>query len=170
MAPDSARRNSIAAPECSRVNQAVFTKNVDPPRGSKQLRVPGTRGRLVRLAQKILDRCIFIFFCEDMGQALAFPPKLLQEFLIDRSKDAYFDPNGTTIWQGMLGLFRAMNEGPAFGGKALNQFNGGLFAHDDDFDKLHVPNSIFCQPMQGANEATLYSYKETLLYLCASYN
>jgi hypothetical protein len=32
---------------------------------------PGTRGRLVRLAQKILDRLIFIFFCEDMGQALA---------------------------------------------------------------------------------------------------
>lgn len=133
-------------------------------------RFPGTRGRLVRLAQKILDRCIFIFFCEDMGQALAFPPKLLQEFLIDRSKDPYFDPDGTTIWQDMLRLFKAMNEGRAFGGKALNQFNGGLFAHDNDLEKLHVPNSVFCQQMQGANEASLYSFKETLLYLCASYN
>lgn len=133
-------------------------------------RFPGTRGRLVRLAQKILDRCIFIFYCEDMGQALAFPPKLLQDFLIDRSKDTYFDPEGTTIWQDMLRLFRAMNEGSAFGGKALNQFNGGLFAHDDHLEKLHVPNSVFCQHMQGANEASLYSFKETLLYLCASYN
>ncbi len=138
--------------------------------GDGTSRFPGTRGRLVRLAQKILDRCIFIFFCEDMGQALAFPPRLLQDFLIDRSKDPYFDPDGTTIWQDMLRLFNAMNEGRAFGGKALNQFNGGLFAHDDDLEKLHVPNSVFCQHMQGANEASLYSYKETLLYLCASYN
>ncbi len=138
--------------------------------GEGTLRFPGTRGRLVRLAQRILDRCIFIFFCEDMGQTLAFPPKLLQEFLIDRSKDPYFDPDATTIWQDMLRLFRAMNEGHAFGGKAVNQFNGGLFARDDDLEKLHVPNSVFCQHMQGANEASLYTYKETLLYLCASYN
>jgi hypothetical protein len=62
-------------------------------------RFPGTNGRLVRLAQKILDRCIFIFFCEDMGQALAFPPKLFQDFLIERSNDPYFSPEGTGIWQ-----------------------------------------------------------------------
>jgi hypothetical protein len=133
-------------------------------------RYPGSRGKLVRLAQKILDRCIFVFFCEDMGQALAFPPKLLQEFLIDRSKDPYFDPDATTIWQDLLRLFRAMNEGKAFGGKAINQFNGGLFAHDTDLEKLHVPNSVFCQQMQGASEASPYAFKETLLYLCASYN
>jgi hypothetical protein len=63
-----------------------------------------------------------------------------------------------------------MNEGKAFGGKAINQFNGGLFAHDTDLEKLHVPNSVFCQQMQGASEASLYAFKETLLYLCASYN
>ncbi len=133
-------------------------------------RFPGTNGRLVRLAQKILDRCIFIFFCEDMGQALAFPPKLFQEFLIDRSNDPYFDPDGTNIWQDVLRLFGAMNEGRAFGGKAVNQFNGGLFSRDDDLDRLQVSNSIFCQHLQGCNEATLYTYTETLLYLCASYN
>lgn len=67
-------------------------------------------------------------------------------------------------------MFHAMNEGKAFGGKALNQFNGGLFAPDADLEKLHVPNSIFCQHMQGQNEASLYTFKETVLYLCASYN
>jgi hypothetical protein len=133
-------------------------------------RFPGTNGRLVRLAQKILDRCIFVFFCEDMGQALAFPPKLLQEFLIQRSNDPYFNPDGTTIWQDMLSLFAAMNEGRAFGEKAVNQFNGGLFAKDEELERLHVPNTVFCQHLQGSNEATLYTYKETLLYLCASYN
>lgn len=133
-------------------------------------RYPGTRGRLVRLAQKILDRCIFIFFCEDMGQALAFPPKLFQEFLRQRSIDQFFDPGATTIWADMLRLFDAMNEGKAFGGKAINQFNGGLFAKDAALEKLIVPNSVFCQHMQGANEASLSAHKETLLYLCASYN
>ena len=63
-----------------------------------------------------------------------------------------------------------MNDGSAFGGKSINQFNGGLFAADEDFERLNVPNSIFCQHMQGTNEASFYAYKETLLYLCASYN
>jgi hypothetical protein len=133
-------------------------------------RFPGAKGRLVRLAQKILDRCIFIFFCEDMRQALAFPPQLLRNFLIERSNDPYYDAEATTIWQDLLRLFHAMNEGKAFGGKALNQFNGGLFAPDADLEKLHVHNSIFCQHMQGQNEASLYTFKETVLYLCASYN
>ncbi|MGH6835833.1 MAG: Eco57I restriction-modification methylase domain-containing protein [Methylocella sp.] len=133
-------------------------------------RFPGTRGRLVRLAQKILDRCIFIFFCEDMGQALAFPPQLLRNFLIERSNDPYYDAEASNIWQDLLRQFKAMNEGKAFGGKALNQFNGGLFAPDADLEKLRVPNSIFCQHTHGQNGASLYTYKKTVLYLCASYN
>jgi hypothetical protein len=36
----------------------------------------------------------------------------------------------------------------------------GLFAHDDDLGKLYVPNSVFCQHMQGANEASLYSFRK----------
>jgi len=41
----------------------------------------GTKGRLVRLSQKILDRCIFIFFCEDMGSALRYPPNFSATYL-----------------------------------------------------------------------------------------
>jgi hypothetical protein len=125
---------------------------------------------LVRLAQKILDRCLFVFFCEDMGGALGFPPQLLRDFLIYQSKDPYFDPNGGTIWEKLLTLFRAMNDGSAFGEKKLNKFNGGLFAADPELERLRVPNKVFCQQGQGQNEASLYSYKLTLLYLSASYN
>src|SRR5438477_1876263 len=32
------------------------------------------------------------------------------------------------------------------------------------------PIRFFCQHLQGSNEASLYASKETLLYLCASYN
>ena len=133
-------------------------------------RFPGTRGRLVRLAQKIIDRCIFIFFCEDMGLSLHFPPQLLRNFLTVRSDDPYFDPEGATIWQDLKSLFRAMNDGRAFGSEQLNQFNGGLFEPDSDLEQLHIPNIVFCEQGQGQNEASLSSNKRTLLYLSATYN
>ena len=133
-------------------------------------RFPGTRGRLVRLAQKIIDRCIFIFFCEDMGRVLGFPPQLLRNFLADRSDDQYFDPEGGTIWEDLKSLFRAMNDGRAFGGEQLNQFNGGLFEPDPDLEQLYIPNIAFCEQGQGQNEASLYGNRRTLLYLSAAYN
>ena len=133
-------------------------------------RFPGTRGRLVRLAQKFIDRCIFIFFCEDMGRVLGFPPQLLRNFLADRSADRYLDPEGGTIWEDLKALFRAMNDGRAFGGEQLNQFNGGLFAPDPDLEQLRIPNIAFCEQGQAQNEASLSSNKRTLLYLSAAYN
>jgi type I restriction-modification system DNA methylase subunit len=131
---------------------------------------PGTRGRLVRLAQKLLDRAIFIFYCEDMGRAIAYPPQLLRDFLINRSRDPYLSQDGNEIWVTLCGLFRAMNEGTVFGDHRLNQFNGGLFANDPELEGLNVPNYIFCIRGQGHNEASLYQNKLTLLYLSASYN
>ena len=133
-------------------------------------RFPGTRGRLVRLAQKLIDRCIFIFYCEDMGRVLGFPPQLLRSFLTNRSADPYLDSNGVTVWEDLKGLFRAINDGRAFGGEELNQFNGGLFAADPDLERLYIPNIAFCERGQGQNEASLYRNKRTLLYLSAAYN
>ena len=130
----------------------------------------GTKGRLVRMAQKILDRSIFIFYCEDMGRALGYPPQLLRDFLIDRSRDPYFDDEGNSIWQDVCRLYRAMNDGTAFGDHRLNQFNGGLFAADAELEGLRVPNRLFCVRGQGQDEASLYQNALTLLYLSAAYN
>ncbi len=148
-----------------RLYTELLTRN-----GEGTPRFPGTRGRLVRLAQKILDRLLFVFFCEDMGQQLAFPPKLLQEFLVGRANDKFFNPAGTTIWQELLGLFRAMDAGTAFGGKGIHRFNGGLFAADPLLEALDVSNAVFCQPLQGQNEASIAAHEQTVLYLCATYN
>lgn len=133
-------------------------------------RFPGTKGRLVRLAQKILDRAIFIFFCEDMGKRIGYPPQLLRDFLSEESRSQFFDPKGTTIWSKMLGLFRAMDKGGSFGPNRLNQFNGGLFEPDADLEKLELPNDVFCVQGQGNNQAGLYQNKLTMLYLSAAYN
>ena len=131
---------------------------------------PGTQGQLVRLAQKLLDRSIFIFYCEDMGAALGFPPQILRDFLIEKSRDPYLDPKGDTVWSQLRALFAAMNDGTAFGGRRINQFNGGLFAPDPQLEALAIPNHVFCWPGQGQNEATLYEKPKTLLYLSAAYN
>lgn len=134
-------------------------------------RFPGTKGRLVRLAQKILDRAIFVFFCEDMGHALSFPPQLLRDYLIRQADDPFFDPNGNEIWQWLRRLFSAMDSGAtSFGDNQINQFNGGLFAPDAELEKLLIPNSIFCERGQGQNEASLAANKLTLLYLSGNYN
>lgn len=130
----------------------------------------GTKGRLVRLSQKILDRCIFIFFCEDMGSALNYPPQLLRNLLINDSRDQFYDPEAFDIWSRLKRLFQSMNEGKPFSQHKINQFNGGLFADDTELESLEIPNHIFCVPGQGENEASLYSHKETLLYLSAAYN
>ena len=131
---------------------------------------PGTKGRLVRLAQKILDRVIFVFFCEDMGNVLAFPPQLFRNYLIERSNDEFLNPYGDDLWQWLRRLFDAMNDGSPFGDNRLNSFNGGLFASDPELDRLYVPNMIFCERGQGQNEASLAANKRTLLYLSAHYN
>ena len=105
-----------------------------------------------------------------MGRVLGFPPQLLRNFLANRSDDQYFDPEGGTIWQDLKSLFRAMNDGRAFGGEQLNQFNGGLFEPDPGLEQLYIPNIAFCEQGQGQNEASLYGNRRTLLYLSAAYN
>ncbi|MGC9269104.1 Eco57I restriction-modification methylase domain-containing protein, partial [Acidiphilium sp.] len=133
-------------------------------------RYPGTHGRLVRLAQKLLDRLLFAFFCEDMGQVLAFPPRLIRKILTDVSNVAYFDPDAQTIWPTFRRLFKTMNEGGAFGDMPIRQFNGGLFAPDPALDALEIHDGIFCQRYQGQNEASIATHPRTILYLCARYS
>ena len=138
--------------------------------GPRTDRFPSTKGRLVRLAQKILDRTIFIFFCEDMGKRIAYPPQLLRDFLSEESKSNYFNPKGTTIWAKMLELFRAMNQGESFGPNKLNRFNGGLFESDPDLENLEIPNDVFCVQGQANDSTSLHQNKLTMLYLSAAYN
>lgn len=130
---------------------------------------PGTPGQLVRLTQTILDRCIFIMYCEDMGEQLGFTPQLLRDYLAQRSEDPYYDPNGREIWDGLRRLFAAMDRGGPFGPSAVFAFNGGLFRHDSRLDELILTNDVFCERSQGANQASVEGEKN-LLFLAAAYN
>lgn len=123
---------------------------------------------LVKLTQKLLDRFLFILFCEDMGAHLHYPVNLLRELLIDTCKSDFFEADSSLLWSVHIKrLFECMRDGKAFSGHRINRFNGGLFAENDDIDKLVVPDGIFCQQGQSQN---LSGHPLTLLYFSANYN
>lgn len=131
----------------------------------------GTRGKLVKLTQRFLDRCIFILFCEDMGHALDFPTDLLRSMLAERSNDTFYDPDGDEIWTLLKKLFRAMRDGGVFPpSHTINKFNGGLFEELPELESLVIPNRVFCARGQGQDAGSLSSDKSTLLYFSAHYN
>lgn len=86
---------------------------------------------LLEKAQKVLDRVLFICFCEDTG--------LLPHGVIRKAIEAADGAGGfvqTTRWQQMVGLFHAIDKGsPPLG---INGYNGGLFAEDATLDSLTV--------------------------------
>jgi len=134
------------------------------------LNFPGRPGELLRLTQKLLDRFIFAFFCEDMGERMLFPPHMLKDLLRYRSVEPLYDEHGTELWSNFKRVFGLMNTGGTLNQLTLPEINGGLFAPDPLIDGLHIPNHMFAKAGQGANEAALERDPETLLYLCARYN
>lgn len=127
--------------------------------------------QLVRLTQKLLDRLLFVLFCEDMGAHLQFPVNLLSKLLSEDSQKTDYLSEAADVWNSsVLPLFKSMRNGGIFRSHPISRFNGGLFAADSDLDDLHVPNRVFFVPFQGADDATLLKHKDTLLYFSANYN
>jgi len=130
----------------------------------------GTPTELLRVCQKLLDRFIFAFYCEDMGQRMLFPPDVIRDFMKSRSAERTYDESGDELWSYFKQLFHRMNDGKPWGRLKMPEINGGLFAPDPVIDALTIPNHVFAKSGQGANEASLASDPDTLLFLCASYN
>ncbi len=130
----------------------------------------GTPAELLRLSQTLLDRFIFVFYCEDMGERMLFPPQMIRDHLKTRSKEEYYDPNGPEIWEWFKRLFSFLSTGGKWGRMDVPHINGGLFASDPRIENLSLPNHVFAAPGQGANEAALESDPDTLLYLSGRYN
>jgi len=85
----------------------------------------------IHIAQKILDRIIFVAFCEDRG--------LLPEKSIENTYKTIppFSKVTNPRWRNFLDLFHAIDKGH----KSLHLdtgYNGGLFRHDPDVDDLQL--------------------------------
>ncbi len=82
--------------------------------------------------QKLLDRVIFVCFCEDKN----IIPRLTFRRLLDAVRANVFDPADDKIYRTVRGLFQSIDRGnPAAN---INRFNGGLFAPDAALDALVI--------------------------------
>ncbi|CAK6481073.1 Eco57I restriction-modification methylase domain-containing protein [Peribacillus castrilensis] len=88
---------------------------------------------LLEKAQKILDRILFIRFCEDLS---LLPPTTLSDSIEEGEKAVR-----VSIWVYLQNLFRDIDRGNTE--FKINKFNGELFKNDPILDYLNVPNSIF---------------------------
>ncbi len=104
---------------------------------------------LLELAQKILDRCLFICFCEDTG---LLPAKVLTQALTAKSEGFVT----ASRWQQLSGLFRAIDQG--WPEKHITAYNGGLFAADPVLDGLNVPDAC----LDGIGRLADYDFETDL--------
>src|SRR5262249_22259682 len=97
-------------------------------------RNPDVDPRLVlACAQKLLDRILFIAFCEDRG---LLPPETIKRAY--QHRDPY---NPRQLWENFRGMFRAINVGSDE--LDIRKYNGGLFADDPVLDGLKIPDEVF---------------------------
>ena len=101
---------------------------------------------LLTHTQQLLDRFIFICFCEDTGDLL--PEKTFRK-LIQRTQEsvAFSNQYGTQrIWAELKAFFGAMNTG--LNSHHIPGFNGELFKPDPAFDTLRIEDAIFLKLAQ----------------------
>jgi type I restriction-modification system DNA methylase subunit len=96
----------------------------------------------IRIAQKILDRIIFIAFCEDRD---LLPEKSLEQTQRDiRTYSRAKNPE----WENFLDLFTAIDKG-AKGKREITAFNGGLFADDPAINSLQLESKKWTNAFVG---------------------
>lgn len=98
---------------------------------ARELAIADTQ--LVEKAQLVIDRILFIAFCEDRG--------LLPKFTVKKAcehDDPYFP---RSIWENYKKIFEWINVGNPK--QAIHGYNGGLFKHDPMLDEvLRVPDEL----------------------------
>ena len=86
----------------------------------------------IAVAQKILDRVLFIAFAEDSG---LLPDNTLSQAFVTR--DAY---NPRPVWDNFRGLLSAIDKGCE--ALRIPRYNGGLFRQDDTINALTLPDDV----------------------------
>ncbi|NLF16921.1 MAG: N-6 DNA methylase, partial [Lentisphaerae bacterium] len=89
--------------------------------------------RLLAMAQKILDRILFIAFCEDTG---LLPHGIIRQAI--SAAGTGFVP--TSRWQQLCGLFQAVDKGSP--PMKICGYNGGLFRADPALEALQVGDAV----------------------------
>lgn len=99
---------------------------------------------ILEKVQKMIDRVIFICFCEDLG---LLPYNIFRNII--KNIESSFDLSDTKIWSQVKGLFHFINQGNS--NKDINRFNGGLFTEDPILDNLIIQDEIIKELIQISN-------------------
>ena len=86
--------------------------------------------KAIRVTQKLLDRIIFVAFCEDRG---LLPARSIEKASTEVQP---FHRVTNPRWRNFLDLFRSIDEGNEACG--IGPYNGGLFREDTDVDGLEL--------------------------------
>jgi N-6 DNA Methylase/TaqI-like C-terminal specificity domain len=86
----------------------------------------------IAIAQKILDRVLFIAFAEDTG---LLPDNTLSQAFVTR--DPY---NPRPVWDNFRGLFSGIDKGSE--ALKIPRYNGGLFRQDNTIDALALSDDV----------------------------
>jgi len=86
--------------------------------------------KAIRVTQKLLDRIIFVAFCEDRE---LLPPKSLGE---SWACVAPFERATHRKWKNFLDLFESIDKGNV--NRNIPPYDGGLFSEDEDIDDLDL--------------------------------
>lgn len=100
--------------------------------------IPNRETILIEKAQKLLDRVLFIAFCEDR--------KLLPENTIKKAHDHKDPYSSSSIWERYKAIFRWVDQGnddPPIPG-----YNGGLFKHDPILDEQLQVTDLLCTQLK----------------------
>jgi hypothetical protein len=89
--------------------------------------------KAIRVAQKIMDRIIFVAFCEDKG---LLPSRTINKAY---SQIPPFARVTNPRWRNFLDLFRSIDKGNKEHG--ISPFDGGLFRKDEEVDDLQLDDN-----------------------------
>lgn len=103
---------------------------------------------LLEKTQKLLDRLVFVMFCEDSTVGL-LPPFTLKNYY-ETGKNLPM-PNDDKIWQIIKGLFTSIDKGNNDVKPPINKYNGGLFAYDEILDNLVIKDTAWQKVIELAN-------------------
>lgn len=103
---------------------------------------------LLEKTQKLLDRLIFIMFCEDSVVGL-LPFQTLKKYY-DMGNESPI-PGDENIYPLIKGLFQSIDKGNSTVKPPINAYNGGLFATDEILDNLTIKDTAWENVINLAN-------------------
>lgn len=98
-----------------------------------------TNKELLKATQKILDRLLFIYYCED------HPDNLLKSFLVrDTIKNAINFPSSSNdkIYKSLKLIFHGIDNGLESPNLTIPKYNGELFKPDVIVDSIELPDAL----------------------------